>query len=141
MKNIEKYFDELIKCDEGDNDDNACCYWRIEIKKDENCGDWSCDQCRKEFLKWLNKEYKEPIRPTDNEKEILKIIGNDYKYIARDRNGKLCVYVEKPYRDRYLWMSESLYCNIDVFNHLFQFIKWEDEEPYSIEKLLKEEQK
>lgn len=28
------------------------------------------------------------------------------------------------------------YINIYEFKHLFQFIKWEDEEPYEIEKLL-----
>ena len=35
--------------------------------------------------------------------------------------------------------NNGLMRTFEFFNHLFQFIKWEDEEPYNIEDLLKGE--
>lgn len=59
---------------------------------------------------------------------ILKNIDKKYKYITRDDDGALNVYVFKPYRDGFMWRPlDGGYEDIVVFNHLFQNIQWEDE--------------
>lgn len=134
MKNLEKYFDELI--DNG-HDSDMVCYW-LEVMTRRNCGERSCKQCRIEFLKWLNEEYKEKPKLTDDEKAILRNIEPKFKFIARDKNRVLFIYMIKPYKDKVRWESDATFMSLDIFGHLFQSIKWEDEEPYNIEELLKE---
>ena len=91
--------------------------------------DYTC----KELL-WERKE-----KPTEDEKIILKNIPKKYKYIARDRDGLIFLYNKKPSKCDYSWIG---YNSIAFpYYHLFQFIKWEDEEPYSIEELLEGEEK
>lgn len=78
-------------------------------------------------------------RLTEDEKAILRNISKKYRYVARDEDGTLFVFTEKPFKLDYYWKSgnEDEY-SVYLFNHLFRFIKWEDEEPYLIEDLLKE---
>ena len=93
--------------------------------------DYTC----KELL-W---ERKEIPQLTEDEKIILKNIPKKYKYIARDKSGLIFLCSKKPSKCDYSWIG---YNDIAFpFDHLFQFIKWEDEEPYSIEDLLKGEEK
>ena len=72
------------------------------------------------------------------EYELLKYWNNKlYKYIARDRDGMLYIYKDKPLKNG----DElgSLYTHFRVtrrFDDLFNFISWEDKEPMSIEELL-----
>lgn len=74
---------------------------------------------------------------TEDEKVTLRNLPRKYKYIARDSSGALFVYGNKPEKGSNVWIGASLgYFN--SFKHLFQFIKWEDEEAYNIEELLKE---
>ncbi len=91
------------------------------------------------FIDWLESEYKEPIKLSDDEKTILRNIGKKYKWIARDYDGNLCIYSIKPYKGTEIWEYNEGYSAFRGFNHLFQFIKWSDDEPYSIEELLKDE--
>ena len=79
------------------------------------------------------------IKLTEDEKVILRNIDNRNKWIARDGDGSLFVYCSKPIKKESSWVSEMFldWCDIWIFKHLFQFIKWEDEEPYLIEDLLK----
>ena len=91
--------------------------------------------CKK--LLW---ERKEKPKLTEDEKAILKVLLKEkYKWIARDKNGCLYVYASKPEKVITIWEGSGL--PMMPFNHLFQFIKWEDEEPYSIEELLEGEEK
>lgn len=82
-------------------------------------------------------ERKEKPKPTDDEKVILRNVPEYYKWIARDKNGLICLYTNKPRKCEYSWGG----CKYMLlpFEHIFKFIKWEDEEPYSIEDLLKGE--
>ena len=91
--------------------------------------DYTC----KELL-W---ERKEKPQLTEDEKAILRNVPYDYKWIARDIDGCLYVYESKPKKGITMWESDGL--PMIPFVHLFQFIKWEDVEPYSIEELLGEE--
>ena len=85
-------------------------------------------------LLWERKETK----PTEDEKVILRNLPKEYKWIARDKNGCLYVYASKPKKGITMW-EDSSGLPMFPFYHLFQFIKWEDKEPYLIEELLGEE--
>ena len=80
-----------------------------------------------------------PPKPTltEDEKVILRNLNKRYKYINREEYGGLRVSETKPIYSKS--MKEYYYSGFDTFiyDNLFQFIKWEDE-PYSIEELLKE---
>lgn len=89
-------------------------------------------------LKKVLWERKEFVVSTD-EKTILRILPKQFKWIVRSQERCLLLYEDKPQKTRYYWESslgdvESLM----VFNHLFEYIKWEDTEPMLIEDLLKE---
>ena len=91
--------------------------------------DYTCSK-----LLW---ERKETPKLNEDEKAILKVLLNEkYKWIARDKNDWLYVYASKPKKGITIW--ENTGSPMMPFVHLFNFIKWEDEEPYSIEELLRE---
>ena len=95
-----------------------------------------CNKCR---IDWLNTEHKEQIKLSDVERVFLENVDKDYKWIARDKSGaELKVYTEKPIKKDHYWHS-TVYKYITPFNHLFQFITWNDSEPYNIAELLKGE--
>ena len=69
------------------------------------------------------------------EYELLKhYFHKGYKYIARNNDESLFAYRNKPQRLNYDWCVNG-YRAID-FKELFSFVKWEDEEPYSITYIL-----
>ena len=84
-------------------------------------------------------ERKEKPKPTYDEKIILRNLPEKYKWIARDKDGLIFLYAKKPSKCEYSW-GGCKYILLPL-EHLFQFIQWEDEEPYSIEDLLKGEEK
>ncbi len=86
-------------------------------------------------LKELLWQRKEKLKLAADEKVILRNIDKQYKYIARDEDGNLHVYKNKPYKRFFYWSEE--FCKFCIFNHLFKFIKFEDKEPYLISDLLK----
>ena len=91
--------------------------------------DYTC----KELL-W---ERKETPKLTEDEKVFLRNVPKEYKWIARDLSGMVYIFIERPEKGQAIWYG----CGQPMipFYHLFQFIQWEDEEPYSIEELLKGE--
>ena len=104
-------------------------YFDIDIMKVYK--DYTC----KELL-W---ERKEKPKLTEDEKVILRNLPKEYKWIARDKNSSIFLYIDKPVK-RNFWFDD--YGTIRFpFDHLLQFIQWEDEEPYLIEDLLKGEEK
>ena len=102
------------------------------------CSD-SSGNCYVCITNWLKSEHKEPIKLSDVERVILENMDGNYQYICRDKNGQLMVYLKKPRKDNTIWNDELGYDykRLTLFEHLFQFIKWEDTEPYNIEELLK----
>ena len=100
--------------------------------------DKSCLDCK---IDWMKQKHKEQIKLSDAERVILENIDKDYKWICRDKNMNIYVFDLKPSKDEEYdcWDSdEGIGERLEVFNHIFQFIKWEDEEPYNIEELLEE---
>ena len=92
--------------------------------------DYTC----KELL-WERKEKKLVI--SEDEKAILRNVPKHYEWIARDIDGRLYIYASKPKKGLTIWLDTGL--PMVSFDHLFRFIKWEDNEPYLIEDLLGEE--
>ena len=106
---------------------DLCCSNRFDVMKVYK--DYTCQE-----LLW---ERKEPIKLTEDEKVILRNIDEEFKYIARDNNGLLYIYKNKPDKTYDLcWGNGRGTCF--GFKHLFQFIQWTDDEPYLIEDLLEE---
>ena len=71
------------------------------------------------------------------EYELLKCLDNKWKWIARDGDGTLWIYEERPevFEDTQTWddLKDSCVC---LENNLFHFIQWEDESLYSIDELI-----
>lgn len=86
---------------------------------------------------------KLPPKPklTEAERVILENIPKKYKYIARDAGGALYLYEKKPKKDGDEWFNNYSFDNLNLFQHLFQFIKFEDKEAYKIQELLEEYEK
>ena len=81
------------------------------------------------------------IKLTEDEKVILRNLFEKFDWIARNKDRSLDVFFKKPFKSEVMWMPQKLadWADISCFEHLFKFIKWEDEEPYLIEDLLKME--
>ena len=148
MKNREKFAKEIL--------DIACKGSRIAIKHDCVipcvCSKIECSDCQFDFYddceegieNWCESEYVEKHTITSREKNFLDLLLPKWKYIARDNNNELYIYNEKPTRRDCDWYSnDGIFCRISTmfFVNMFDFIKWEDEKPWSIEDLKKLEVK
>lgn len=92
-------------------------------------------------MKWLLSEYKEPIKLTRLEYEILKWLDKEgYKYIVRDSSDNLEAHDSTPkkvFSNYNGWVSKNEFKTLSPFAELFQFVQWEDEEPALIKQVLK----
>ena len=97
------------------------------------------EHCSNVKVKWLLSEYKEPVKLTELEHGILEYLlkKRQYRFVVRERNGIIYAYKSKPKKEADSWGSLSLNNELGLFNNLFQFVKWEDSEPTSIEYVLK----
>ena len=112
-------FDENLKCINDLNELDI-----MKVYKDYTC---------KELL-W---ERKDEPQLKKKKKVILRSLPKEYKWIARDLSGLVYIFIERPEKGQTIWYG----CGqpMTPFYHLFQFIQWEDDEPYLIEELLGEE--
>lgn len=150
MLNAEKHRDQLLKFVEENHDSlfgldknsepisctvSRCNNCQFGFKKSKYVEGYSCSAAK---IKWLLSEYKEPVKLTRLEYEILKwLIDKDYKYIARDSGGGLYVYYEQPPKKDRIWGSAiGDHFSICDFRDLFHFVKWEDSTPTSIQEVL-----
>lgn len=135
MKNFEKYIESIAK-----------------VLTTQDCEGMQCDKCvlgnvcdrqDEEYTKkWLLAEYKEPIRLTHDEYVILKNLPSWCKWIAKDKYTMIStVFEEKPSKFDYIWGCNEMSQKLSLFDNLFQFVKWEDEEPYEIAKLIADYEK
>ena len=74
------------------------------------------------------------------EYEKIKLLPDyDWNWIAREKTGKILSFTNKPTKTDEVWKDTQTRL---WFNHkdsqLFQFIQWEDEEPYEISELIRE---
>ena len=139
MLKIEKIKEEILNYDNSD-DFLECWLYQITTNSYDNknsCSNSTCSECLKISLSKLLEEYKEPIKLTRFEYEYLKVAKKEgFNFIASDKNGTLVIYNIAPHKTDTLWCTASAKWGKVNFNNLFKFVKWEDEEPYSIDKIL-----
>lgn len=147
MKNREKFAKEIL--------DIACKGDTFSVTKSGEitfCDRFKCDMCkfadstgekscRTKRYGWSESEYVEKPTITSREKNFLDALLPNFKYIARDSNDRLYIYYNKPKRnsmDNY-WIPDDgyyyYYVSSNMYGNMFDFIKWKDEEPWSIEDL------
>lgn len=97
------------------------------------------DHCSNVKIKWLLSEYKEPVKLTRFERDILEyaLKNTDYRFITRDEEDKLYFYSTKPRKYNRYWQYLAQNQRRLLSDDLFPFVKWEDDEPTSIKKVLK----
>ena len=135
MKNWEFYEKELrtygLSFAMEDNQMCSCAFVSCDRCMFSMSETYPCDATR---VKWLYQEYKEPVVLTDDEKSLCKLLGGGW--IARDKNDYLHWHEHKPYKGDCTWIRtrQSRCVNIgDIFPQCkFEFIKWEDEEPWEV---------
>ena len=76
----------------------------------------------------------ESIKVSKGERIVLQMLEKKYQWIARDKDGNLYVYEEMPVKEREMeiWYGLYAHLNLFAFNHLFRFIRYEDDEPWLI---------
>lgn len=121
------------------------------IKRDGTigiCSETLCQECVlcefakngscnvEEALKWANAEHIEPPKLTKRERAFCESVQTGW--IARDKNGDLYWFAEGfgVDKDQSIWNSEE-YSKISSMGLCFCFVKWEDENPWRVEDLLK----
>ena len=97
--------------------------------------------CSTRKVKWLLSEYKETVKLTKLEYEILTYIlkNTECRYITRNKSRSLCVHSYKPVKDTKYGHWTAVCDKVkscEVFNNLFPFIKWEDSTPTLIKDVL-----
>lgn len=97
------------------------------------------EHCSNVKVKWLLSEYKEPIKLSKLEYDILEYLSDNTKhmYIVRDGNGNICLYDAEPKKSGNgdWWVGRGAHGMV-MFDKLFQFIKWEDSTPTPIKDVL-----
>lgn len=148
MLNAEKYKNELLKViNENERDFIAFDERDNSVK---NCTTMVCNNCKftrskakalctQTKLKWLLSEYKQPIKLSKFEYDILKYLSDNtrHMYIVRDGNGYICLYDAEPKKSENgdWWVGRAVHSMV-MFNKLFQFVQFEDEEPRAIKDIL-----
>lgn len=140
MLKIEKLKDLILNYDTENCEDDFNCYLsRIATNPNDNkniCRVVTCSECVRLSLMNLLEEYKEPVKLTKFEYEYLKVAKRErFNFIAKDGDGRLFLYKNKPFKSLDEWIVASKDC-CRILDSLFKFVKWEDEEPYNIDELL-----
>lgn len=145
MTNFEYYKEEILEItNKGyavaviDNKPMEC----PAITYCDECQFKSRISCMRDRMKWLYEEHVEKPKLTKKERQFCELV--DTGWIARDYDEKLFFYqINKPCKNGTYWktkgnryqnLSQIMFMDIDLD---FTFITWEDEEPWSVEELLK----
>ena len=145
MKNKEKYAKEIMNI--------ACSGDSIAVMKKSgrvvSCNGTKCSLClfldgdcsKEKIREWAESEYTEKPVINKRDREFLDYIREEYKFVARDKNGKLFIYETQPRKGKTYWyLTYDMYsCLNRYYNVDFPMVKWSDEEPWLIEDLKKME--
>lgn len=143
MKNKERYAKEIVEiaC-------NGYCFG-IDNRTDKfaSCNHISCcncafndgEDCDKTRREWSESEYIEKQVISKRDRIFLECVGEGIKYIARDMDGFLFIYVIKPHKLIDCWESGGIESNksLEFFKLNLPMVKWSDKEPWLIEDLKK----
>lgn len=143
MTNFEKYKDEIFEMLSKEKN--------IAIKRGKivPCKTTACTECgfnnnsnpfidcQKGLLRWLYTEEDPTL--TKRERAFCKYAQTGY--ITRDSNGLLYHSDKQPVKGKEIWknppIDNKIICFFKITCADFDFIKWEDKEPWSVEELLK----
>lgn len=136
MTNLEKHKKEILYIAKN----NAKMAVSKKSLKPQFCIDTECTQCLfnpedcdTAPIEWFCQEYQDPApKLTKKERIFCEIVRHGY--IARDKDGSLCVYDSFPDRGTFIWSGGYWF---DIVPDIFQFITWESNKSWSIESLLK----
>ena len=138
MLKIEKIKDEIKNHDTNSDDYLECWLHQITTNLHDNknsCSSFTCSECLRLSLMELLEEYKEPVKLTKFEYEYLKFAkAVEYNFIARDEDGGLFLYSIEPWKGEIAWKYRD--SSIRIFTKMFNFVRWQDEEPYNIDEIL-----
>ena len=135
MKNRDKYAEKLLNV--------ACAGKRIAIDKQTMqiigcevfpcglCLFGDCDGCSKKLAEWAESEYIKPVKISKKDRAFLDYL-KDYKYMARDCDGELYVYITKPKKGLRNW-ADARFKSLRGLDIDFPMVKWEDDKPWLIE--------
>ena len=137
MLKIEKLKDLILNYDTENCEDDFNCYLsRIATNPNDNkniCRVVTCSECVRLSLMNLLEEYKEPVKLTKFEYEYLKVAKRErFNFIAKDGDGRLFLYKNKPFKSLDEWIVASKDC-CRILDSLFKFVKLEDEETWNID--------
>ena len=139
MLKIEKIKDEIKNHDTNSDDYLECWLHQITTNSYDNknsCSNSTCSECLRLSLMNLLEEYKEPIKLTRFEYKYLKVAKRErFNFIAKDGDGRLFLYKNKPFKSLDEWIVASKDC-CRILDSLFKFVKLEDEEPWNIDNIL-----
>lgn len=90
-----------------------------------------------EILRY-NLRLKPQWKFTEDEKVILRNLNSKYQWLVRDNSSQtLYVYENKPEKENdEIWCPRFRVTPLFMFNHLFQSITWEDDEPCEFRRYL-----
>lgn len=116
----------LVECE-----NISCDYCKLDLKE---C---TVNNVKKTLCDFLNAEHIDQPKLTKRERAFCEAVQTGW--IARDSGGDAYLYLEEPERDdvRQIWFSKM--CDmwgLEEIGLKFNFIRWEDENPWSIEDLL-----
>lgn len=141
MLKIEKIKEEILNFDTDVTADEILPCWLHRITTNSNvnkhnCTGLVCSECLRLSLMDLLEEYKEPIKLTQFEYEYLKVAKKEgFNFIARDNDGCVYLYINIPtLKGTISWGYNGEF--MIVFEELFKFVKWADEEPWKIDSIL-----
>lgn len=143
MTNREKYAEEILdvvvtgsnfgfsrkreKVTECCKIDCLECAFNVNLQEGEDC-------CVKKE-KWANSEYVEKPKLSKKDRMFLSLFRKNWNYMARNQDGALYAFDEKPRKFGKQWLpevGEAAYLSSYAFDLNFPMIKWEDEEPWEI---------
>lgn len=119
---------------------------KFEVYRGERCFITTQSYTREDIDEIVNiwaennhEEYIEKPKISRSDRTFLDYIPDDYKYMARDEDGMLFTYKERPRRrsEIYMWIYDSEMFGIHKAKVRFPMVKWEDSEPWLIEDLKK----
>lgn len=138
MKNKEKYASEIIEI--------ACSGGSIAVTKEGEhvvrCGNIACSECLfvpldcEKIREWAESEYIEKPVISKKDRAFLEYL-KCYKYIARDDDGELYIYMSIPTKRSDCWGADGAYRSLRGLDIDFPMVKWSDEEPWLIKDLKK----
>ena len=93
--------------------------------------------CIADFLDGTFEIIKLPQLTEADKNAVRYLRDGGMKYVVRDDDGFLYGFKTKPYKIESCWIVDDDDDDValEVFDNLFQFVQWTDEEPFCIEDL------